>query len=109
MKSIFVLLALLSSSASAEAPAVVCPSSHSATAVTSAELAIVAAKAAWKSVYDKSRWHQVFAPASVAASEPYSAVLTGGVWFVTGKAGVGKASPIAHVCESDGSVSVSSK
>jgi hypothetical protein len=109
MKSVLVLLALLSSSASAEAPAVACPSSRSIAAVTSAEQAIVAAKAAWKSVYDKANWHQVFAPSSVAASEPYSAVLTSGVWFVTGRAGLGKASPIAHVCESDGSVSVSSK
>jgi hypothetical protein len=109
MKSVLVLLGLLFSSASAEEPAVVCPSTHSVTAVTSAEQAIVAAKAAWKSVHDKAHWHQVFAPPSVAASEPYSAVLTGGVWFVAGKAGLGKASPIAHVCESDGSVSVSSR
>jgi len=92
MKSVLVLLGLLFSSASAEEPAVVCPSTHSVTAV-----------------HDKAHWHQVFAPPSVAASEPYSAVLTGGVWFVAGKAGLGKASPIAHVCESDGSVSVSSR
>ena len=81
MKSVLVLLVLLSSSVSAEEPAVACPSSRSATAVTSAEQAIVAAKAAWKSVYDKANWHQVFAPSSVAASEPYSAVLRDSIWL----------------------------
>lgn len=107
MKVALTLLALLSFSVLAE-DTIQCHSSGKVT-VSSAEQAIVAAKAAWKSVYEKAQWHQAFAPASVAASEPYSAVLTSGVWFVSGKSVVGKATPVAHVCEVDGSVSVSSK
>ena len=106
--SAFLIMAsVLFASTAAPNTAVRCGPYEKDAAVETKEEAVVAAKGAWSSVFDKAKWHSVFGPTTVASFEPYSAVLTEGVWFISGTSKDGKPSPVAYVCASNGAASVS--
>jgi hypothetical protein len=60
-----------------------CSSASNDTPVTSADVAILSARHAWQSVYEKSR-SPVYSKESAAKFEPYTATLENGVWHVRG-------------------------
>lgn len=105
-KTLLIAVSVLFASSAASNPAVRCGSYERDAAVETEKDAIAAAKRAWSSVYAKANWHSIFGPTTVASFEPYSAVLTEGVWFVSGMPKDGKPSPVAYVCASNGAASV---
>ena len=102
---VLLIFCVISVAAAAE-ETLICRAGSKAAAISSADTAIAAAKKAWSAVYEKAGWHKVFSPESVAAAEPYSALLKNGIWIVSGKHKPGATSPTAQVCASDGSTSV---
>jgi hypothetical protein len=64
--------------------ALACPPHSGTPAVPTADLAIAAAREAWDSIYEKARWHSELSRESTARFEPYTAILTDGVWLVRG-------------------------
>jgi hypothetical protein len=76
-------------------------------AISTEASAIAAAKAAWRSIHEKTWYDAHFAPSSIARFEPYRAILQGGEWHViSASADYSKDdAPEALVCEVDGAVS----
>ena len=85
------------------------PATGRSAAVVSSTEAILAAKAAWRSVHEKANWHAIYSSESIARGEPYSAVLSYGAWHVASSVSslATGSTPKAVVCQTDGSVSVS--
>ena len=79
-------------------------------AVATPAAAILAAKAAWRSIYEKAPWHSAFSPESIALGEPYAATLEHGVWHIIGtlpRGAIG-GTLMAAVCQVDGTVEATS-
>src|SRR5450432_2059349 len=79
-------------------------------AVATPAAAILAAKAAWRSIYTKAPRHSAFSPESIAHGEPYVATLENGVWHIIGTlpAGAVGGTAMAVVCQVDGAVEATS-
>jgi hypothetical protein len=108
MRAVALVVCLLGLHVSAEA--CTAPAAGRSLAIATPAAAIVAAKAAWKSIYDKAPWHSVFSPESIAQGEPYVATLKDGAWHVFGTLPRGTigGTPEATVCQGDGSVEATS-
>jgi hypothetical protein len=104
------VLASLVCFASAASPSTMkpCPPFDIATAaVTSEEAAITHAKRVWQAIYDNNAsWRKRFGSESIESFDPYSAVLNGGFWFVSGRPRNGKLGPTLQICASDGTGSI---
>lgn len=73
--------------------------------VTTAEEAVVLAKKAWKSIYEKASWNSIYSKQSTDKFEPYTATLEGDVWVVRGTIPEGFHGETLEtsVCRTDGS------
>lgn len=60
------------------------PSSGNADVVVNADAAVVAAKKAWKSIYEKASWNSIYSEQNMDKLEPFTATLEGDVWIVRG-------------------------
>lgn len=76
--------------------------------VTSADAAILSARQAWQSIYEKKGSSPVYSKESAAKFEPYTSTLKDGVWHVQGTVPPGYHGETLEttVRQSDGSVSV---
>ncbi len=108
MKKAFVAFIVCFASAASSSTTKPCPPFDSATAlVPSEEAAITYARHVWRSFYDNNvAWRDRFGTETIESFEPYSAVLNGGLWFVSGKPRNGKAGPTMQICASDRSGSI---
>lgn len=84
-----------------------CSSASNDAPVTTADAAILSAKQAWQSIYEKKR-SPAYGKESAARFEPYTATLKDGVWHVRGTVPLGYHGETLEttVRQSDGSVSV---
>ena len=85
-----------------------CTSASGNGAVTTAEEAISRARAAWKSIADKTTWRAVYSKENTAKFEPYTATLQDGTWVVRGTVPPGYHGELleTRVSQKDGQVSV---
>lgn len=84
-----------------------CSSASNDAPVASANAAIMSARQAWQSIYEKNR-SAAYSKESAAKFEPYTATLKDGVWHVRGTVPPGYHGETLEttVRQSDGSVSV---
>ena len=84
-----------------------CSSASNDAPVTTADAAILSAKQAWQSIYEKNG-SPAYSKESAAKFEPYTATLKDGVWHVRGTVPSGYQGETLEttVRQSDGSVSV---
>lgn len=106
-KTLLALLVCFASSASTSTTKP-CPPFDIATAtVSSGDAAITHAKRVWRVLFEThANWRKRFGSESIESFEPYSAVLNGGVWLVSGTPRNGKRGPTLYICASDGNGSV---
>jgi hypothetical protein len=89
-------------------PPVACPKNEGPRASKDAGSAIVHAKGAWASMYEKNPSNEMFNPSNSTKLEPYVATLKDGVWHVQGTVGPEYHGyfPVISLCKNDEGMSV---
>ena len=89
-------------------PPVACPPIEGPRASKDAASAIVRAKGAWSSTYEKNPSDEMFNPSNSAKLEPYTATLKDGVWHIEGtvRPGYHGYVPVISLCKNDEGMTV---